>query len=75
MKLFSHLAEISPYPMNSVKNHSKRGCWEMRDFLTPSDPHFHRSWDTSKNPYPLRYRISPNSATVDAPGTSRPAAS
>ena len=41
----------------------------MCDFPTPSDPHSYGLWDKSKNPYLLRNRIIPNSATV---GPQRP---
>ena len=63
------------YPMTNVKISGEMGCWEMRDFPIPSDPHAHGSWDIHKNPYPLRNCIIPNLATVGAPGTKRPVAS
>ena len=62
----------SSYPMNSVKTGGEKGCWELHDFPTSSDPHSHGSWDKSKNPYPLGNCIIPNSATTGAPGTMRP---
>ena len=33
------------YPMTSVKVSGEMGCWEMRDFPTPSGVHSHRSWE------------------------------
>ncbi len=64
------------YPMTSVKISGERGCWEMRDFPTPCDPHSQGSWDKSKNPwYPSRNCTIPNEATARAIGTTRPVAS
>ena len=60
--------------MTSVKISEDGGCRKMRNFPTPSDPHFYGSWDKSKNPYPLRNCIIPNSATAGDPGTIQPAA-
>ena len=36
--------------MTGVKISGEKGYWEMRDFPTPSEPHFYGSWDKSKNP-------------------------
>ena len=56
------------YPMTSIKTSGEKGCWDLHDFSTPINHHSHVSWDESKNPYPLRNHIIPNSAT---PGGSR----
>ena len=61
--------------MTSVEIIGERGCWEMPNFPTPSDPHSHRSADKNKNPYPLRNCKIPNLATTGAPGTTHSAAS
>ena len=61
------------YPMTSVKIIGGMGCWELHDFSTPSDLNPPGSWDKSKNTYPLRNHKVPNSATVVAPETTRPA--
>ena len=45
------------YPVTTVKIIEEMGCWELRDFPTPSDPHSHGSWGKSKNPYPLKNRV------------------
>ena len=60
--------------MTSVEIIEERGCWEMRNFTTPSVPNSKGSWDQSKNPNSLRNCIIPNEATVGAPGTTRPTA-
>ena len=52
--------------MTSVKTSGERGCWKIGDFPTLNNPHSCGSWDKSKNPYPLRNRINPNSATARA---------
>ena len=60
------------YTMTSVKISGEKGCWEMCNFSTPSEPHSNELWNKSKNPYPLRNRIIPNSATacgLVVPGT------
>ncbi len=62
------------YPMTSVEINGQRGCWEMRDLPTPSDAHSRGSWDKSKSPCPLRYRIIHNETTAGAPGITRPVA-
>ncbi len=61
------------YPMTSVKINGEMGCWELRNFATPSDLHFHRPWDKSKNLYPLGNHIILNKAIARTPGTPRPA--
>ena len=67
---------ITHYSMISIKIRGETGCWELRDFLRPSNPHSQGWWYKSKKPYihqEITYHRS--SATAQAPGATQPAAS
>ncbi len=73
--IFIHISETVDCPMSSVKINGERVCWEFCHFPTPNDPHSHWPWGKSRNSFPLRHYVIPESTTFRGPGTTQPRSS